>query len=385
MTAPRLEIELDKIQHNTRVLVERLGARGISVTGVTKGTLGSPEIAGSFLQSGVSGLGDSRIENIEALRHAGIRAPITLIRSPMLSQVKRVVTHADVSFNTELDVISELSLAAQRAGRTHGIVLMVELGDLREGILPRDLETTVRGALRCPGIALRGIGTNLACQSGVVPDTEKMSELGRLVASIEATFGIAIDFVSGGNSANLEWALGDCALGDNGAGRINDLRLGESILLGRETLHRRPIDELYSDAFTLVAEVIESKLKPSQPWGKIAQAAFGIKPRVADRGDISRTVVALGHQDADPDGLCPPPGMKILGASSDHLVIDSGNHRLAVGTEIGFQPNYSALVRAMTSPFVAKTIGTQSGRETPFPGSAVDRETERFGFLAGSL
>ena len=235
MTAPRLEIDLDKIQHNARTLVELLAGRGISVTGVTKATLGSPEIAGALLRAGVSALGDSRIENIEALRAAGVPAGMTLIRSPMLSQVERVVTHSDVSFNTELDVISELSSAAQAARRTHGVVLMVELGDLREGFMPGDLEEAVRETLRFPNIALRGIGTNLACRSGVSPDARNMAELSALADSIDAAFGPVLGMVSGGNSGNLQWALSGAD-----TGRINDLRLGESLLLGRETLQREP-------------------------------------------------------------------------------------------------------------------------------------------------
>jgi predicted amino acid racemase len=360
MTAPRLEIDLDKIRRNASSLVGRLKARGISVTGITKATLGSHEIAAALLQSGVSGLGESRIENIEALRGAGVRAKISLIRSPMLSQSERVVTHADVSFNTELDVINSLSFAAQRAARTHGIVLMVELGDLREGIMPVDLENAVRETLRLPNVVLRGIGTNLACHNGVTPDVRNMSELSALAASLEATFGLTLDIVSGGNSANLDWALGDAD-----PGRINNLRLGESILLGRETLHRRAIEGLHTKAFTLVAEVIESKVKPSEPWGEIAQTAFGEKTPAGDRGEVSQAIFAIGHQDTDPSGLRPPLGMEILGASSDHLILDAGGQRLAIGAEIRFQLNYSALVRAMSSPFVAKVVGPGCKKKGP--------------------
>jgi predicted amino acid racemase len=350
-----LEIDLDKIQHNARVLVDRLGADGISVTGVTKATLGSPEIAGALLRAGVRALGDSRIENIEAMRRARVPASMTLIRSPMLSQVDRVVAHADVSFNTELDVISQLSCAAQKTGKTHGIVLMVELGDLREGILPGDLEHTVRQVLRFPNITLAGIGTNLACQSGVAPDAKNMAELSALGDSIDATFGVKLGIISGGNSANLSWALSGAD-----TGRVNDLRLGESLLLGREPLHRQALDGLHTDAFTLVAEVIESKVKPSQPWGEIAQTAFGVMPPTLDRGDITHTILAIGRQDTDPDGLLPPSGIEILGASSDHLITDSGKDRLPIGAEVRFQLNYSALLRAMTSPFVDKVIQVEA-------------------------
>jgi predicted amino acid racemase len=355
MTAPRLEIDLEKIYHNGRTLVERLAHRGMAVTGVTKATLGSPEIAGALLRAGVSGLGDSRIENIEAMRRAHVSAPMTLIRSAMLSQADRVVAYADVSFNTELDVISKLSSAARKAKRTHGIVLMVELGDLREGIMRGDLENTVREMLRLPNIVFKGIGTNLACRNGVSPDARNMAQLSSLADNIEATFGLTLDIVSGGNSANLQWALSGAD-----TGRINNLRLGESILLGREPLHRQQIDGLYTDAITLIAEVIESKVKPSQPWGETAQTAFGEQAPATDRGYISQTILAIGRQDADPSGLRPPPTIKILGASSDHLITDSGNDRVPVGTELEFQLNYSALVRTMTSPFVTKVTKLQN-------------------------
>jgi predicted amino acid racemase len=350
VSAPRLEIDLDKIHHNARTLVERLGHRGIEVTAITKATLGSPEIAGQLLRAGVAGLGDSRIENIEAMRRARLQTTMTLVRSPMLSQVRRVVEHADVSCNTEVEVLRALADAARSAGRTHGVLLMVELGDLREGILPRDLDDVVRVVLSRPELVLRGIGTNLACQNGIAPDATKMAELSRLAAAIESTFGIVLTTVSGGNSANLDWALGTAAIG-----RVTDLRLGESILLGRETLRRDRIDDLFTDAITLVAEVIESKVKPSLPWGTVGLTAFGVAPAVADRGDRRRVIAAIGHQDTDPAGLTPGPGLEVVGASSDHLVLDAGRSRVAVGDE---------LTRAMASPFVSKVIKVHSGIAT---------------------
>ncbi len=336
-------------------MVTLLREKGISVTGVTKATLGSPEIARAWLRAGVTGLGDSRVENIAKMRKARINKSMTLIRTPMLSQVDQVVELSDVSFNTELEVIRELSTAAMKADRIHGIILMLELGDLREGIMPVLLEKVVRAVLRLPNILFMGIGTNLACRSGVSPDSRNMAELSALADSIDATFGPIVNTVSGGNSANLEWALS----GGN-TGRINNLRLGEAMLLGCEPLHRSPIEGLHTDAITLIAEVIELKNKPSQPWGTIAQAAFGEVISGRDRGNITQVILALGRQDIDPDGLTPPPGLSILAASSDHLVVDTSAYpgNLKVGTKIPFQLDYSALLRAMTSPFIAKVMQT---------------------------
>ncbi|MCR9243556.1 MAG: alanine/ornithine racemase family PLP-dependent enzyme [bacterium] len=351
MSVPRLDIDLRKIHDNASALVDSLGHCGISVTGVTKAMLGCPAIADAFLQAGVRSLGDSRIENIETLRTAHVSAPIAMIRSPMMSQAARVVASADSSFNTEVEVIQQLSAAAESTGKKHGVVLMVELGDLREGIMPADLECTVSEAFRLPGITVRGVGTNLACRYGVVPDQESMDRLSALADSIEATFGLTLDVVSGGNSANLKWAFGNVH-----TGKINDLRLGESMLLGRDPVDRRPIAGLHTDAITLVAEVIESKIKPSRPTGATAQAAFGDVSIPGDRGLVPQAILAVGRQDVDPDGLQAQPGVEISGASSDHLIVHSGRERLPVGTELWFEPNYSALLRAMTSPFVSKVI-----------------------------
>jgi predicted amino acid racemase len=341
VTGPRLEIDLAAITHNARTLVDRLAGKGIRVTGVSKASLAAADVAVAMLRGGVTGLGDSRVENLARLRAAGIDTPLTLIRSPMLSQTGLVVASADISLNTEPVVIDALSAAAVDQHTTHEVVLMVELGDLREGVPAHTVVDLARAVAKRPGLRLAGLGTNLACQCGVAPDQQKMAELSRLVAQVEADFG-PLAVVSGGNSANLDWALGT-----DDVGRINELRLGESILLGTEPLHRRPLAGLHTDAFTLVAEVIESQDKPAQPWGDIAQAAFGDQPPRPGTGTIRQAILAIGRQDADPDGLTSPRGMTMLGMSSDHLVVDVGDHDVAVGDELTFGLNYSALVRAM--------------------------------------
>lgn len=357
MTAPRLEIDLEKIQQNAHTLVERLSHIGITTTGVTKAFCGHPQIARAMLKGGVSALADARIENIETMRRANVSAEMRLIRSPMLSQVDRVVASADVSFNTEIDIIGALSAAARRANRKHGVVLMIELGDLREGIMPCDLERTVYQTLRFANISLEGIGTNLGCRFGVSPDAKNMSYLSALANQIEVNFGIRLDVITGGNSSNLRWALDTSDIG-----KINNLRLGEAILLGNDPLHNEPIKGLHTDAIILVAEVIEANRKPSVPWGELANNPFGNAKPPAVSSNIHQAILAVGHQDVDPAGLRIGQGRAIIGASSDHLVINTGNEKLAVGSEITFGLNYSTLLRAMTSPFVTKVMRTTHTR-----------------------
>jgi len=345
----RIETDLDKIEQNTRILVDRLAATGIRVTGITKAVLGSPGVGAAMLRGGAWGLGDSRVPNL--IRLAGLDpSPLrTLIRSPMLSQVAWVVDLADVSLNTDAVVLAALDQAASHQKRPHAVVLMVELGDLREGIAVDDVPEAVRAVLGHSSLRLIGLGANLACQSGVVPDDRNMGILTGLADDIEALHGISLDVVSGGNSANLNWALHT-----HHVGRIDELRLGEAILLGVDPLYRTPIPGLHTDAFTVTAEVIEVALKPAQPWGDRAQAAFGEAPVRNGSRTVHQAILAMGRQDVDPDGLQPPEGITILGMSSDHLILDVGDHPIAVGDEIGFGVGYGALVRAMTSPFVTK-------------------------------
>ncbi|MBD1583868.1 alanine/ornithine racemase family PLP-dependent enzyme [Pseudoalteromonas sp. S16_S37] len=351
MNTPRLEIDCAKIVANAKQLISILKPHGISIVPVTKVFMGHPAVAASLILSGVKMLADSRIENIERMRHAGITIPMMLIRTPMLSQVERVVLNCEISLNTELIVIRALSKAAKSAGFLHGVIVMVELGDLREGIMPDKLFDIIRQTLRLSNITLKGIGANLTCRYGVAPQQDNMDFLAKLAKEAETLFGIRFEIISGGNSANLLWALDLDPHVHNG---VNQLRLGEAIYFGVEALYKHPIAGAHTDIVTLVAEVIESNIKPSIPKGRRSINAFGEMPQVIDRGQVKQGLLALGRQDVNPLGIIPPRGITIVASCSDHLVVESAGVALQVGQEIRFKLDYSGLLSAMTSPYVSK-------------------------------
>jgi len=355
MFAPRLRIELDKITHNARQLRAFYGSKGIRVTAVTKGVCGSLAVARALLRGGIRSLGDARLSNIQRMRAAGLDAQFVLIRSPMLSQAEQVVQWADVSLNTELSVIRRLGECAARSGIKHGVVLMVELGDLREGILPADIEPTVDQVIDLEGVRLVGIGTNLACFGAIRPTQAKMQKLAAIASRVQHEFGLELEIVSGGNSANYQWFVSTVDVG-----LVNHLRIGESILLGSDPLTREPIPGLYADAFTLSAEVIELKTKPPKPYGEVAQDAFGHVPTFEGNGHRHRAILALGRQDVDASAVQPRVDADVVGASSDHLILGIGDADLAVGAQVQFDVQYSALLRAMTSPYVEKAYYSRS-------------------------
>jgi len=333
------------------MLSELYGQKGISLMGVSKAALGDPQVARAMIQGGVDLIADSRLENIQRMKKAGISIPFVLLRTAP-SQAESVVRTVDISLNTEFETIQELSRFAKKQKKTHKIILMVELGDLREGVLPSELPLLVKSILDLPNIEITGIGTNLACYGGIKPEKQNMERLSEIANSVEKDFQLQLEIISGGNSANHEWVQSA-----QNVGRINNLRLGESLLLGRETIGRNPIPGLHTEAFKLVAEVIESKEKPSLPFGEISQNAFGDVPTFVDRGIRRRVIVALGRQDVLISGLKPiSSDLEILGASSDHLILHSRNHTLRIGSEVEFHLDYGALLSAMTSPFIEKVF-----------------------------
>ncbi len=345
---PRIEISLSQIRENTKKLSELYMQKGISLMGVTKAVLGEPSIAKAMIQGGVKFIADSRIENIQKMKSAGISTQFVLLRTP-LSQAESIVKNADISLNTEIETLKKLSYHAKGQNKIHQVIIMVELGDLREGILPCDLPQLVRKTLSLPHIKIIGIGCNLACYGGIKPDDKNMRELSELVDLLEKEFHIDLEIISGGNSANFEWFKSS-----QDVGRVNNLRLGESILLGCETVGRKVIPGLHTGAFQLIAEVIESKRKASVPLGEICQDAFGNVPGFLDRGDHQRVIIALGRQDVQVSNLKSNNKLKMIGSSSDHIILDGENHNLEVGDEIRFSLDYSGLLATMTSPFVIK-------------------------------
>jgi predicted amino acid racemase len=345
----RLEINISKIKHNARTLKKEFAKKGITITAVIKGVAGSPEIANAILESGINTIAVSRVQDIKKMKEFGVKAEFLITRLVMHTEVPDIVKYADISLNSEISTIKLLSEHSLKQGKRHKVVLMLELGDLREGILPEDMDSIIEQAIPLKGIELYGIGVNLVCLGGIEPSDKNMTELSQIVDHIQEKYHIKIKMVSGGNSANYQWLS---QTGDTG--NINNLRIGEAILLGREPMNKNRIPDLYIDAFTLICEVIESKLKPSLPYGNKCQSTFGSKPELTNIGPINRIIMGIGEQDVDTKAIKPRVKADIIGASSDHLILHAKSNNIEVGSEIQFDIKYPALLRLSTSPYVNK-------------------------------
>jgi predicted amino acid racemase len=354
----RIEVDCERIRRNAATIVDFCGSAGIEVVGVTKSCAGHPEVARAMLAGGVTTLAESRLRNVRRLRQAGIQADVMLLRLPSLSEADEVVALTQISLNSETETVRALSRAAEERRVTHQVILMVEMGDRREGVMPERALDAARAIRALPAIRLTGIGTNLVCIGGVLPTIENTQALVDLAESIEQSLGMAFRVISGGNTYSLDFVLHD-EMPD----RVNQLRVGEGILLGVNSVTKHPLPCPHQDAFNVAAEVIEVKTKPSMPEGPIATDAFGRRPEWEDLGLRRRAILALGEQDMRISGLRPKRrGVTIVGASSDHLVVDvtEANPPVHLGDELAFDPLYEAVATAMVSKSVPKVV-------TPIP------------------
>ncbi|WP_350343853.1 alanine/ornithine racemase family PLP-dependent enzyme [Proteinivorax tanatarense] len=347
---PQIEIDLKKIGENAKVMLHQCKAHGVVPCAVTKVVCADKKVATELVENGFKQLADSRIENIIKLReYFGQKIETLLLRLPMLSDCEKVVQYCDISLNSELATLKELDKHAKRQKKTHKVIIMVDLGDLREGIWPNEVLTLKDELKKLNNIEVLGLGTNLTCYGGVIPTNETLSKLIELKEKWEVDKD-KLHLISGGNSSSI-----NIMTSKDMPQEVNHLRLGESLFLGRETVARKHIVDTNLDAFKVKAEIIEVKKKPSIPIGTIGQDAFGETPTFEDKGEHLRAIAAIGRQDIALSMEPLQKGVEIIGGSSDHLLLDVDEKtNLKVGDIVEFIPGYGALLAAMTSPYVRK-------------------------------
>jgi len=355
MTYPKLVINTDAIRDNSKQIIKLCSSFNVQLVGVTKVTLGNPVICSVMKESGIEVIGESRIQNIQRLIKNGINGPFMLLRIPMKSELRETVKLCDFVLVSEPQVAEWIDELSREIQKTVTLIYMVDVGDLREGVwYERAVEeiSSVMKSLRKSKIA--GIGTNLGCYGGILPDRENMLRLIEIKDQLERRTHAKIDIVSGGNTSALK-LLEDGSLPEG----INQFRVGEAIILGTDVTRNRSIPGLRQDTVLLEAEIIEMKTKPSVPVGTIGRDAFGRVPSFEDIGLRKRVILALGEQDCVPAHLKPViRGTRVIHGSSDHVVVDitEANQSFDIGDTMRFTMSYASLLRSMTSPHVEKVF-----------------------------
>jgi ornithine racemase len=365
MSYPKLEINLRKLQYNTRLEVETLSKLGIEIMGVNKVFNGIFETAEAIYKGGINVIAESRINNLKRLKDLPCKK--ALLRTPALSEIEEVIRYADISLNSELEVVKALSREARRQNKTHKMLVMVDLGDLREGIWfeHRDkIEAFVEEVLKLPNIEIYGIGTNFSCFGTVLPTVENGEAFIKLARELEQKFNINFKYLSGGNGTSYH--LIDKGIFPEG---INHLRIGGLHQFGIEYAFGKYVDGYYhssmlidkcvSNLYILKAEIIETNVKPTVPVGELGVDAFLQTKTFTDRGSRKRAILAIGRQDIPYENIHPVDSkIEILGQTCDHTIIDIEDCETGyrVGDIISFEIDYTALMFACNSPGIHKVF-----------------------------
>ena len=353
---PQLEVDLGKLKENLTALRERCQDSFVGIIGVVKGVNAWPEAVREFDAQGFSYLATSRVDQLKKMHAQGVRTPLMLLRVPMLSELADVAALSDASLQSDLTVLRSLNAEAARQGRTHGVLLMIDLGDLREGFWSAEelVDAAVEVERELKHLRLLGVGVNLGCYGSILPDKRNMQGLASLAFDVERAIGRELSIVSGGGSTSVQMTLAGMM-----PGRINNLRLGEICLLGSANNGFAP-EFLHRDVFTFRAEVVECRDKPSFPVGQLGVDAFGRVGSYVDRGIRRRALLAIGRVDCgDCFDLMPRlPGVEVVGASGDHTILDveEAKDRVKVGDVLEFDVNYASLVHLTNTPGVSLAV-----------------------------
>ncbi|MDR0853566.1 MAG: alanine racemase [Clostridiales Family XIII bacterium] len=357
---PILEINTEKLRANSRVITKLCMQQGIDVAGVVKVVAGNLACAKTLETSGCKYIASSRLDQLVKLKDGGLEAELFCIRIPMLSEVEELVKTAEISLNSNITVLRKLNEAAKDLGVIHKVVLMIELGDLREGIWSEEEYVAIAKEVETglSNLHLLGVGTNVGCYGAISPTADKLNELVEAAEKIETAIGRRLEMISGGGSTSFVRVL----LGDMPE-RINNLRIGEAIFINKDNEDLLGLPQLqgtFRDVSILKAEVVEVRTKPSHPIGEISYDAFRNKPTYVDRGDRKRVLLAIGKVDyAYIDQLEPlESGIEVLGASSDHTILDveNANRDFKVGDIVEFGLTYGSTALLASSGSVAKVI-----------------------------
>ena len=352
-----LTLNRESLKFNYNFLDQLFKERGITWGIVSKLLCGNKLYIQELLDLGIEEIHDSRVSNLKVVKSLSKTVQTVYIKPPAKRSIKAVVQYADVSFNSEFETIKMLSEEAGRQNKVHKIIIMIEMGDLREGVLGEELMEFYGKILNLPNIEIRGIGTNLNCLNGVMPTQDKLIQLSLYKQLIDAKFNIKIPFVSGGTSVVVPLMLKNMR-----PRAVNHFRVGEALFFGNDLFTGEPIEGMKTDVFKLYAEIIELNEKPKIPTGYLSTNVDGKTFEMDDQdfGATSyRAIIDIGLLDIQTEYLVPEDeDLEIIEASSDMLVLDLGktDRDYKVGDLLTFNLKYMGALRLLNSDYIEKKV-----------------------------
>ena len=352
-----LKLYREKLDHNYQFLDSLFKENGIKWGITTKLLCGNQDYLREVINLGIGEVLDSRVSNLQKIKEIDSSVRTVYIKPPPKDIIEYIVRYADVSMNTELSTLHALSKEAVRQEKVHEVIIMIEMGDLREGVMRDDLLDFYKEVFELPGINVIGLGTNLNCLHGVMPDEDKLIQLALYKQIIELKFNKDIPYVSGGTTVTIPLLLRDQL-----PQGVNHFRIGEALFFGKDLFTDGTIEGMDPAVFKLYCQVIEVSEKPTVPSGELGTNPQGKSYEVAemDYGKKSyRAILDIGYLDIDPEYIINQhDDVEIIDGSSDMMVIDVGKNKrdLKVGDFVSFNLKYMGALSILNSNYIDKIV-----------------------------
>lgn len=322
-----LLVDKGKVSENYSRVLSRCGNARVSLLTVLKEGVARRQLLEHFFQAGLTRVGLAHYPAFPCSIPNGVEK-VLLYLTPW-SDLEAVVCNYDMSLQSDPETLKRLADAAERVQKKHRVLLVVEVGDQREGSSIE--EAYEMGMLieknHASSLDLYGIAANFACLNDCLPSSETLLQLAACKNGMEKSFQRPLPILSVGGSDVLQWLAEGNALPPE----VTEIRCGTAILLGTYPHSDTTLPDAHADAITLEAEVLECRKKN----GRL------------------RAVMDFGTLDTSPqDVKLPFEGMVFAGASSGYTVFDVTDcpGSFSTGTHVSFLLNFRSLSRAFLSP-----------------------------------
>lgn len=352
-----LTLYRDALRHNYSFLTKLFKEADVEWGVVSKLLCGNRIYLQELMDMGVREIHDSRLSNLKTIKQMNADIQTVYIKPPAKRSIPGIVRYADVSMNTELETLKLLSDEALKQNKKHKVIIMVEMGDLREGVMGDELIHFYEQVFELPNIEIIGLGTNLNCLHGVMPSSDKLIQLSLYKQIIELKFNRKIPWISGGTSVTIPLLLNHQLPEE-----VNHFRVGETLYFGADLFTGETVPGMRDDVLELFTEIIEITEKPMIPIGELAANPQGdvheIDPELYGKTTV-RAIVDIGLLDIDPKYLIyDEKEFEVVGSSSDMLVLDLGDNTKdrKVGDLISFKLKYMGALGLLNSWYIGKTV-----------------------------
>lgn len=357
----KLKIHPKRIIKNIEKMNSYISDQGKDWSLVTKVLNGHKHSLEKILTSevikGTHSIADSRISSLRTIKNIDNDIVTMYLKPPAKSMIKNVIRYADISLNTDFQTINLLNQEAKNQDVIHQIIIMIELGELREGVVRNRFLDFYEKVFNLSNIKVIGLGTNLGCMYGIEPTFDKLIQLCLYEQLIETRFNQNLELVSGGSSITLP-LLKQKKVPEG----VNHLRVGEAVFLGTSPLEQKKFMNLSTNAFEFVGNIVELQKKENQPDGIMGSGNVGHVETMDEEEILKEEYKALldfGVIDVDSTNLTPKNRQaQFLGTTSDLTVYSLGLDISKYQKEklMHFKPNYMAVARLMNSKFIKKEV-----------------------------